>query len=100
VRVKMYKTYSPKKFDNGTGLAIFSVSLDKDKNAWLAAIKADQLEWQDHVCEFAGWQSPTAATFGVEAIPTNFILDGEGKIIARDLQDDALNRFLSAREKK
>jgi thiol-disulfide isomerase/thioredoxin len=98
--VRIYKAFSTKNFDNGRGLAVYSVSLDKEKAAWLAAIKEDKLEWQEHVCDFMGWQSKTAAIFGVESIPTNFILDGEGKIIAIDLQDALLNKFLTAKEKK
>jgi thiol-disulfide isomerase/thioredoxin len=98
--VKTYKAFSAKNFENGNGLAIYSVSLDKDKDAWLNAIKTDKLEWKDHVCDFTGWRSTTAATYGVESIPTNFVLDGDGKIVARDLDENALVRFLSSKEKK
>jgi thiol-disulfide isomerase/thioredoxin len=98
--VRVYKEYATKKFDNADGLTVFSVSLDKDKDAWLAAIKSDRLEWQEHVCDFMGWQSRTAGVFGVESIPYNFILDGDGRILAMDLQDQALSNFLKSKEKK
>ena len=98
--VNNYKKYATKKFENGEGLAIYSVSLDQEKAPWLAAIAADHLEWQDHVCEFSGWRSATASQFGIEYIPANLILDGKGKILARNLQDDELSKFLSSKEKK
>jgi thiol-disulfide isomerase/thioredoxin len=98
--VRVYKQFATKNFDNANGLTVFSVSLDKDKDAWLSAIKSDKLEWQEHVCDFMGWQSKTAAVFGVESIPYNFILDGEGRIVAMDLQEGSLSKFLASKEKK
>src|SRR5438309_11589988 len=45
--VQTYRKYYSKVFQNGSGLAIYSVSLDKDKESWTAAIKSDNLYWQE-----------------------------------------------------
>jgi thiol-disulfide isomerase/thioredoxin len=80
--VNFYKTYSKKKFTGAKkGFDILSVSLDKDKNAWVAAIEKDNLYWDAHMSDLKGWQSDAAATYGVQFIPQAFLLDPEGKVI-------------------
>ncbi len=70
--------------------AIYSVSLDNNKAAWLKAIKDDKLVWETHVSDLQGWGSAAAAIYGVEAIPSNFLIDGEGTILAIDLRGSDL----------
>jgi peroxiredoxin len=67
------------------GFTVFGVSLDRDKNSWLKAIKDDQLTWQ-HVSDLKYWANEAAAMYGITSIPRNFLLDPQGKIIARDLR--------------
>ncbi len=68
------------------GFTIFSVSLDADKSSWLKAIHKDKLGQWTHVSDLKYWQSEAAKTYGVNAIPSNFLLDPEGKIIAKNLR--------------
>jgi peroxiredoxin len=75
--------------DKGKGFTIYSVSLDQDKDKWLKAIAADGLTWH-HVSDLAGWGSVAGAAYGVKAIPQSFLLDPQGKIIAKNLRGDAL----------
>ena len=78
------------KFKNkGKGFTIYSVSLDQDKDKWVKAIESDNLTWH-HVSDLAGWQSVAGAAYGVKAIPQSFLLDPDGKIIAKNLRGDAL----------
>ncbi len=85
--VKAYKKYKKAKFKTASGFEIFSVSLDSDKKRWAAAIKADKLEWKNHVCDLAGWSNLAALKYGVESIPMNFLIDENGKIIATNLRE-------------
>src|ERR1700752_4228106 len=55
--VAAYKKYSSKGFD------IFSVSLDNNKEKWIAAIAKDGLAWGSHVCDYKGWQSPVVQLY-------------------------------------
>lgn len=92
--VKSYKLYKDRKFQNGTGFTIYSVSLDKSKNSWMSAIDQDKLSWEYHVSELKGWNSQAAKTYGVHAIPANFLIDGNGIIVARDLRGSFLMQKL------
>ncbi len=80
------------KFKN-KNFTVFSVSLDNDKDKWKEAIQHDNLTWT-HVSDLKGWESGVAAMYGVEAIPSNFLIDPSGKIIARDLRGDDLDSKL------
>lgn len=85
--VKAYNNYKSKGFD------ILSVSLDRDKADWLQAIKDDGLVWT-HVSDLKYWDSEPAKLYGVQAIPSNFLLDKEGKIIGKNLRGDELEAKL------
>ncbi len=76
------------------GFTVFGVSLDDDKDHWKEAIQADGLSWT-HVSDLKRWESIAARDYGVESIPTNFLLDKEGKIIGRDLRGPALEAKLA-----
>ncbi|WP_373512712.1 redoxin domain-containing protein [Persicitalea sp.] len=86
--VKLYDKYKDK------GFAIYGVSLDKDKAAWLAAIKKDNLTWT-HGSDLKFWNSAVAQTYGVSAIPATFLLDKEGKVIAKNLRGASLEAKIS-----
>ena len=85
--VRMYNKFKDK------GFAIYSVSLDKAKESWTRAIRNDNLTWT-HVSDLKFWQSEAAQKYGVQAIPQTFLLDKEGKIIAKNLRGDALEQKL------
>lgn len=72
---------------------IFQVSLDVDADAWKNAIKQQKLLWHN-TSELKNWQSKPVIDYNVTAIPTNFMLDPEGKIIAKDLIGEELETKL------
>ena len=92
--VSAYNKYSKSKFKNAKGFKIYSVSLDKSKEAWIKAIEQDNLTWKEHVSDLKGWGSQGAGIYGVRGIPTNFLLDADGKIIAKNLRGIALHKEL------
>jgi thiol-disulfide isomerase/thioredoxin len=93
--VKTYNHYKDTKFSNkAKGFTIYSVSLDKNKDAWIKAIDKDQLVWAYHVSDLKGWQSEMAAAYGVQFIPQNFLLDEKGTIVAMNLRGAALDQEL------
>lgn len=93
--VKAFNMYKDKKFTNGKGFKIFNVSLDQNKEAWKKAIETDQLNWPYHVSDLKGWNSSAAALYGVQSIPSNYLVDGKGKIIAKNLRGEELIAELS-----
>jgi peroxiredoxin len=83
----------------GKDLEILGVSLDDSKQEWLKAIKQDKLTWQ-HVSDLKGWESGLVPLYGLRGIPANFLVDTTGKIIARDLHGDQLQKKLEEVLKK
>ena len=83
--VKLYNEYKDK------GFTVFSVSLDKDKNRWLDAIKQDNLYWPNHVSDLKQWKSEAVKTYGFTGIPFTVLIDQEGQIIAKNLRGAALD---------
>ncbi len=84
--VKAYKAY------NSKGFEVLSVSVDRDTEAWKKAIKEDGLTWtQVHADEASG----VAKDYGIQSIPSTFLLDKEGKIIAKNLRGEALESKLA-----
>jgi thiol-disulfide isomerase/thioredoxin len=88
--VKAYNEYKNLKFKNGKGFTVYSVSLDKDRDAWVKAIKDDKLEWGSHVSDLNQWKSEGAAIYGVRSIPSNVLVDGDGIIVAKNLRGQNL----------
>ena len=92
--VAAYLKYKDKKFTAGKGFTVFSVSLDRDQTAWSNGITQDKLVWPYHISDLKWWNSKFAAIYGVRQIPGNFLLNGDGIIIARDLRGPALDAEL------
>lgn len=86
--VAAYNKYKGKNF------TILGISLDSDKDKWQEAVKKDGLSWT-HVSDLKGWESVAAQTYGVEAIPANFLVDPSGHIVARDLRGEELDAKLA-----
>jgi thiol-disulfide isomerase/thioredoxin len=88
--VKLYEKYKDTEFVNGLGFTIYSVSLDRSKEAWQKAIEDDKLPWSIHVSDLLGARTPAALAYGVQAIPSSFLLDQNGVIIGVNLRGEKL----------
>ena len=69
------------------------MSLDKDAAQWKKAIVKDNLPWI-HVSDLKYYKNEVAELYGVHAIPANFLISPEGKIIAKDLRGEKLHEVL------
>lgn len=87
--VENYHKYKDK------GFTVMNVSLDRDKNAWLAAIEKDGLVWPNHVSDLKQWSNEVAKLYNVSGIPFTILLDQEGKIIATNVRGEDLKLHLS-----
>ena len=81
--VKIYNKYNKKGFE------IVGVSLDEDNALWKKAVKEDKLSWTQ-VCDFKKWESSSAQTYMIKEVPSNILIDREGKIIAFNLSTEEL----------
>lgn len=86
--VKQYKKFKDKGFN------ILGISLDVKKGDWQSAINADGLKWQ-HASDLQSFEGPTQRLYHVEAIPSNFIIDPNGIIVAKNVTGSALEEFLN-----
>ncbi|HMH33680.1 MAG TPA: TlpA disulfide reductase family protein [Puia sp.] len=86
--VRAYEAFKNKNF------TILGVSLDKDKDSWLQAVKDDQLSWTQ-ISDLKYWNSKAVEIFQFGGIPFNILVDPQGKIIAQELRGDALTGKLN-----
>ena len=85
--VSAWEKYKNKNF------AVLGVSLDRNRDQWLAAIEKDKLSWTQ-VSDLKYWSSEAAVLYCIRWIPMSFLIDPEGKIIAIGLEGDELHNKL------
>ncbi len=85
--VKAYHKFKDKNF------TILGVSLDMQKDAWVKAIEKDKLAWS-HVSDLQHWNNAAAQLYRIQSIPGNMLIDPSGKIIAKDLHGEELEKTL------
>ncbi len=84
---KIYAKYSKK------GFGILGVSLDREKDKWLEAIKADKLVWK-HVSDLQYWDSQAAKLYNISFIPQSYFVDSQGTILLASPEEDQIESFL------
>ena len=87
--IKLYNKY------NTQGFEVFGVSIDSKKVDWLKAIANDKIKYTQ-VMDKDGWNSTVAEKYGVYSIPSTFLLDKTGKVIAVDLDGEELENKVKA----
>ncbi|NQD72186.1 AhpC/TSA family protein [Sphingobacterium shayense] len=86
--VKQYQAYKDK------GFTVLGVSLDNNPGSWLRAIKDDHLVWTQ-VSDLQAWSSDLIIDYKIKAIPTSYLLDPKGRILAKNLRGRELEAFLA-----
>ena len=89
--VKLYSKYKAKGFE------IYGISIDDNTEAWKKAIASDRITWKQ-VNEQGGWESSLANAWKIEVIPSSFLLDKEGKLIARDPTPGEIEHYLKKKQ--
>ncbi|MFT5859857.1 MAG: thiol-disulfide isomerase/thioredoxin [Flavobacteriaceae bacterium] len=92
--VKLYNKYK------NDGFTVYSVSLDRDKEAWKAAIQKDGLIWPNHVSDLLMWDSPMVQLYGFDGIPHTVLIDPDGNVIGVKLRGASLEQKLKEIFKK
>ena len=88
--VKAFNAY------NSKGFTVLGVSLDQPtaKDKWMKAIHDDKLTWTQ-VSDLKYWKNDVAVQYGIQAIPQNYLIDPQGKIVGKNLRGEALNKKLA-----
>jgi peroxiredoxin len=87
--VAAYNKYKNKNF------TVLGISLDKSKDAWLAAVEKDGLTWTQ-LSDLKFWSNAVAQQFGIQSIPQNFLIDPNGVVIDKNLRGEALEAKLES----
>lgn len=85
--IKLYPKFKDKGFE------IFSVSMDNDSEDWKKAIRKDKISWMQSISP-GGWEAPTALQWGIVALPTTYLIDRDGRLLAMDLEGKDLEKAL------
>ena len=94
--VSAYQKFHGSTFKNAKGFEVISVSLDSNQDAWIKAIEKDGLVWPYHVSDLQFWNNAVAQKYGVNSIPTNFLIDGNGVIISKGLREEMLLKTIES----
>ena len=86
--VRLYTQY------NSKGFEVFGVSLDRSREDWIKAIADDRLNWTQ-VSDLLYFNSAAAELYQIQAIPATYLIDPDGKIIAKDLRGPSLEAKLA-----
>lgn len=98
--IEVFDKYKDSDFEDGeSGFEIVYVSLDKSEVAWKNSIESDGIGAFVHIGDMNGWKSATAKTYNIRKIPSSVLIDGEGKIIALNLDSQDLNKKLKRMKK-
>ncbi len=87
--VDAYNNYHDKGFE------VIGISLDEDKKAWVAAIEKLQMPWPHQLSDLKGWNCEGAVLYKIQSIPSNLLVDQNGKIVAKNLREEALQNQLA-----
>lgn len=86
--IKAYKQYHPQGFE------VIGISLDQQKGKLTTFLRDKDMTWPQYF-DGKGWQNDLAVKYGIRSIPATFLLDGEGKIIGKDLRGEALSQAVA-----
>ena len=86
--VKLYAKYQPQGFE------IFSVSLDQEKKDWEKAIQKDKITWLQVNDPRGSWNAKTAADWNISVLPTSFLINKKGDVVAIDPEGKELEKAI------
>lgn len=97
--VELYNTFQNQVFKDSEGFEIVSIAVENSRVNWERAIQSDQLTWPYHLMETDFFDSPHLKAYNVRQIPTKFLVNPEGFIMAVDPSFDEITKLLESRRK-
>jgi peroxiredoxin len=76
------------------GLEVFAVSIDGSKQDWNAAMKQDNMTWLQVIDTKAGHGNELTQTWNLQYVPSTFVIDKAGKIVAIAPEKDDYEKLL------
>ena len=97
--VKLYDQFNGKTFTDASGFEVVSVAIENDKKRMKKAIAKDSLRWNYHVPQMDRFKSPIVIQYGVNEIPTKYLINPDGYIMGVNQSPTEIERLLSERVK-
>lgn len=94
--LNLYNNYKKANFTAAQGFEIFAISLDIKKRNWKKATKEDRLTYKNSTIDKKGWDSSYAFIYGISQLPSYFLLDAEGKILAINPSPNQVQNILQS----
>lgn len=85
--LKVYNRFKDK------GFTVVGYSMDSSEKTWSGTVEKDGMPWEQ-LSGLGGGMEDVPKLFGVTAIPSNFLLDPEGRIVGIDLRGEGLGKML------
>ena len=95
--VPLYQKYKNAQFQNADKFIVFNVGLEPNKQGWIAAIEKDGLDWEYHVSGLKRMRDPVARLYGVNEIPTKYLIDEKGIIRGVNMSFEEIDAYLNNR---
>lgn len=95
--VELYDRFNHQHFEDSAGFEIVSIAVEKNKENWSAAIRADSLTWPYQLMAMGDFETPMIKAYHVKQIPTKFLINPKGIIIAVDPTLDEVAKILEKR---
>jgi thiol-disulfide isomerase/thioredoxin len=95
--VALYDRYQTEVFENAEGFEIISIGIEQNQEAWERAILTDGLRWPYHILSEGAFEHPIPRDYGVKQIPTKFLINPEGFIMAVDPSINDVMKMLDTR---
>jgi thiol-disulfide isomerase/thioredoxin len=95
--VSVYNKYHGQKFRDAEGFEIVSIGLENSHSRWAQAIQKDGLLWPYHLMESSAFDSPATLAYTVKQVPTKFLINPEGIIMAVDPSFQEIVKLLEDR---
>ncbi len=90
----VYANFKDTLFKTCKGFEIYGVSRDSNKNAWLNCMKQNNYNWKCNVLDSGDWNTTASYLYNIQFLPTNFLIDNNGVIIAKNLRDTMVAKTL------
>ncbi len=103
--VKLYEEFHEGDFFGGANFEIVSIGIEQSERNWHAAIEKDDLKWPFHIMDTSGggdqtFSGPVSSLYDIRSVPTSYLLDPKGTIIAVNAAHGQIRRLLNKRLEK
>jgi hypothetical protein len=95
--VELYNRFQNQDFKDSGGFEIVSIGVEQNRNSWASAIQADGLTWPYQLISLGDFDTPMIKSYNVKQIPTKFLINPKGIIIAVDPSLDEVAKILETK---